>query len=185
MCGGYKMRLNIPGADFFVVENFMPRQQDVFNWILANEDWQQYTHNGYKAPRLNKQYGKGYTYSGVSTKDSEMPAHYQRIIDRVAEATGFIGNQLLLNSYDTWGSIGLHSDSEKELGYNPTVVSLSLGSECIFTLVDNKTKAEYDIILKPNDLLVMGNMSQVLYRHQIKRGNIKGKRISLTFRQIK
>lgn len=178
------MRLNIPNADFFLIENFMPRQEEVFNWILTKEDWQQYSHYGNKAPRLNKQYGKSYSYSGVSAPETPMPPHYQRIIDKVAQATGFIGNQLLLNSYETWGSIGLHSDNEKELGYNPTVVSLSLGSECIFTLVNNKTKEEYDILLKPNDLLMMDDMSQINYKHQIKRGNIKGKRISLTFRQI-
>ncbi|WP_288980331.1 alpha-ketoglutarate-dependent dioxygenase AlkB [uncultured Flavobacterium sp.] len=179
------MKLNIPDADFFVVENFLPEPDKAFNWLIANEDWQQYTHNGYKAPRLNKQYGKAYSYSGVSTKDSEIPAHYQRLITTIANATGFTGNQILLNLYEANGSIGLHSDSEPELGYNPTIVSLSLGSDCIFTLVNNKTKAEYNVKLKANSLLVMGNMSQVLYRHQIKRGNIKGKRISLTFRQIK
>ncbi len=178
------MRLNIPGADFFVVENFLPEPDKAFNWLIANEDWQQYTHFGNKAPRLNKQYGKAYSYSGVSTKDSEIPAHYQRLITTIANATGFTGNQILLNLYEANGSIGLHSDSEPELGYNPTIVSLSLGSDCIFTLVNNKTKAEYNVKLKANSLLVMGNMSQVLYRHQIKRGNIEGKRISITFREI-
>lgn len=176
--------LNIPDADFGIIESFLPEPDKAFNWLIANEDWHQYTHNGYKAPRLNKQYGKGYTYSGVSTKDSEIPAHYQRLIDMVMKRTGFLGTQILLNLYEANGSIGLHSDSEPELGYNPTIVSLSLGSDCIFTLVNNKTKAEYNIELKANSLLIMGNMSQVLYRHQIKKGNIKGKRISITFREI-
>lgn len=178
------MKLNIPDADFFVHENFLLKPEEALNWIASNELWEQLYHNGYKAPRLNKGYGKGYTYSGHSMPDTPIPAHYQRLVDKIEKDLNIHMNQILLNYYRNGSdSIGLHSDNEKELGYNPTVVSLSLGDSRTFELVD-KDGAVYPIELKNNQLLVMGNMSQVLYRHRIRKQEGKGRRISITFRQV-
>lgn len=179
------MKLNIPDADFFVFENFLERPTEALNWIASNEDWEQLYHNGYKAPRLNKGYGKGYTYSGHSIPDTVIPAHYQRLITQLEKDWGIKSNQILLNYYRNGSdSIGLHSDDEKELGYNPTVVSLSLGDSRIFELVNKKTGLVYPIELGSNQLLVMGNMSQINYRHRIRKQEGKGRRISITFRRI-
>lgn len=179
------MKLNIPDADFFVFENFLLKPEEALTWIASNEPWEQLYHNGYKAPRLNKGYGKGYTYSGHSIPDTPIPAHYKRLITKLEKDWSIRSNQILLNYYrNGTDSIGLHADDEKELGYNPTVVSLSLGDSRTFELVNKKTGLIYPIELNNNQLLIMGNMSQVLYRHRIRKQEGKGRRISITFRQV-
>ena len=96
-------------------------------------------------------------------------------------------DSVLLNKYANGkDSIGFHSDDEPELGYNPRVIAISLGAERTFTLINKKTKQEHNIVLPHNSLIVMGNMSQVLYQHGIrKEPSCHSERISITYRHHK
>ena len=82
--------------------------------------------------------------------------------------------------------IGWHSDNEPELGYEPTIASLSLGAERRFKFrlrEDHDVKEE--IILPSGSLVVMSGPCQQLWDHEIpKELKIKTPRINLTFRRV-
>jgi alkylated DNA repair dioxygenase AlkB len=83
-------------------------------------------------------------------------------------------------------SNGWHADNEKELGENPTIASLSFGTERAFHLQHNTEKTlKHKIILEHGSLLVMKGTTQHYWKHQIPKTAKKiGNRINLTFRNI-
>lgn len=92
----------------------------------------------------------------------------------------FILFSLYRNEQD---SISFHSDDEKFLGENPTIASLSVGSDRLFSLKENQSKSRQDFILSHGDLFVMKNNCQKDYMHSVpKQKDPIGPRISLTFR---
>jgi alkylated DNA repair dioxygenase AlkB len=96
-------------------------------------------------------------------------------------------NSVLLNLYrDGSDKVGWHSDNEPELGYEPTIASLSLGAERRFKFrlrEDHDVKEE--IILPSGSLVVMSGPCQQLWDHEIpKELKIKTPRINLTFRRV-
>ncbi len=179
--------LNIPNANFGIVRNLL---SDAHLQVLMSQlhslPWQGFRN----APRTNVAFGKTYTYSGVTHPATDIPAFLQEIAVIASNAIGFPADywdSVLLNKYaDGKQSIGFHQDNEPELGYNPRVIAISLGAERTFTLINKKTKQEHNIVLPHNSLIVMGNMSQVLYQHGIRKDpHCHSQRISITYRHHK
>lgn len=179
--------LNIPNANFGIVHNLLS-EQHIAKLMpkLHSLDWQSFS----RFPRTNVAFGKGYTYSGVTHPATEIPQFLKDISVIASNAIGFpqdYWDSVLLNKYANGkDSIGFHQDNEPELGYNPRVIALSLGAERTFTLINKKTKQEHNIVLPHNSLIVMGDMSQVLYQHGIrKEPSCHSERISITYRHHK
>jgi alkylated DNA repair dioxygenase AlkB len=131
--------------------------------------------------------GAVYTYSGRSNEPAPWPAVLQTLRARVSERAGEAFNCVLGNLYrDGNDSMGLHSDAERELGENPVIGSLSLGSARRFQLRHRKLReAKLDIDLPPGSLLVMRGTTQHCYRHGVpKQPSVLEPRINLTFRRI-
>ncbi len=105
-------------------------------------------------------------------------------VETIAE-TNF--TSVLLNYYrDGKDSNGWHADNEKELGKNPTIASISLGSERVFQLKHNTDSSlKQNILLEHGSLLLMKGSTQHCWKHQIPKTSkpIAG-RINLTFRVI-
>lgn len=179
--------LNIPNANFGIVHNLLSDEQlQLLTPQLYSLPWQQFRN----APRTNVAFGKGYTYSGVTHPATEIPTFLKELSILCSDAVEFpldYWDSVLLNKYANGkDSIGFHSDDEPELGYNPRVIAISLGAERTFTLINKKTKQEHNIVLPHNSLIVMGNMSQVLYQHGIrKEPSCHSERISITYRHHK
>ena len=56
--------------------------------------------------------------------------------DQIEKHTGFNFNSVLANWYrDGQDSNGWHADNEKELGVNPIIASVTLGTERVFQMV--------------------------------------------------
>lgn len=181
----------INDAFFGVIDNFIENPNELYSWILNNTEWEQFTlGNGAKSPRLNKSYGKGYNYSGKVNAEVPMPQYLVDIANRISNQTGFpqnYWNQVLLNYYrDGKDSIGAHSDSEKSLGSNPRVCSISLGATRTFLLhPKNDKNSHHSVELHNGQLFLMGKDSQLKYLHSIpKEPHIKDGRISITFRHV-
>ena len=83
--------------------------------------------------------------------------------------------------------MGWHSDDEPELGRDPCIASLSLGSERRF-LLRHKTQSNlptYEYLLGDGDLLIMDGETQHHWKHQIpKTRRPVGPRINITFRYV-
>lgn len=127
-----------------------------------------------------------YRYSGLSHQPLpwhpallDIKSQIEAVCDR--RFNSVLGN-LYRNGQD---SMGWHSDSEKELGKNPFIASLSLGDERLFKICHKKTQKIQDINLADGDLLMMGGEFQHHYRHCLpKTRQLKSARINLTFRKI-
>lgn len=105
----------------------------------------------------------------------------------INELLGTNFNACLLNHYpaNTYSSIAVHSDNERELGCNPIVVSVSLGADCKFIFRNKKDKSDtVSVDLKDGSVFLMGDKCQLNYWHFINRTFFTSDRISLTFREF-
>ena len=93
-------------------------------------------------------------------------------------------NHVILNRYpDGSYYIGPHADNEPELGQDPLIAALSLGSSRKFILTSKKKRTyTKKITLTHGSLIVMGGRFQHRWRHEIpKQPSVTDERINLTF----
>lgn len=129
-----------------------------------------------------------YTYSGVRHEPSPLTPEVAALRARLVDALNLPFNGVLCNLYrDGRDAMGMHSDSEPELGPDPVVASLSLGAVRRFVLRPRRGGARggLDLALPSGSLLVMRGSTQRLYRHGIPRTRAPvGPRVNLTFRVV-
>lgn len=164
-----------------------------FDEIIESIDFQQHEikifGKVFLTPRLESFHAmenKFYTYSGNKLPSKPFNSLLEKLLKKVETATSSRFNCVLINLYrDGSDSNGWHADNEKELGANPVIASLSLGSTRRFDLRHTSTPEKYSINLNSGDLLWMGKNIQNYYKHQIaKTKKVSGPRINLTFRFI-
>lgn len=130
----------------------------------------------------------GYRYSGQTLEPRPFTPALVDVRERLRRRTGIPFNHVLLNRYrDGRDSIGLHADDEPELGPDPVVATVSLGTTRRFVLKSRRKSVpgggRFD--LEHGSLLVMGGTSQRHYVHGVPRQpEVKDERISLTFRWL-
>src|SRR5262245_43200170 len=171
---------------------FFPKDQAdaLFEALRQNIAWKQEQGRfGRSFPRLTALYadaGVTYTYSGVTYPSLVWSPELDAIRRRVVEAAGAPFNSVLLNYYrGGQDSSGFHADDERELGVNPIVPSVSLGSERRFVLRHKKSKERIEYVLRHGSLLVMGGTLQHHWHHAIPKTAAEvGERINLTFRNL-
>jgi alkylated DNA repair dioxygenase AlkB len=171
-----------------------PRALAVFEELLESVAWQEEEYTIYgravKAPRLMHWYGDpeaSYTYSGVLHKPSPWLPLLTDLKTRIEAACECEFNSVLVNRYRNGSdSMGWHSDAEAELGPDPCIASLSLGTERLFKIRHKKTKVVHDIVLPSGSLLIMSDSFQAHWQHSVpKTRRSIGERINLTFRLVK
>jgi alkylated DNA repair dioxygenase AlkB len=179
---------------------FLPSdlQDDAVNFCQNSVPW--HTRVGTRGriePRQVAFYGPStYSYSGseVVSAGTSIPHPLSHIKDLVESSTGMRFNSILLNRYASGhDSIGFHADDEVELGINPDIATLSLGSVRTF-LVKSKPDVPEDILpggpffgsidLVPGSLFTMCGGTQQHFLHSIPKSASAGIRFSLTFRFI-
>lgn len=133
--------------------------------------------------------GAAYSYSNNLLKPNGWTANLIELKQKIEEVSWpdkF--NSVLLNWYRNGEDhMGWHSDDEKELGKNPTIASLNLGTSRKFVLRRKANHQEkIEIILHDGDLLIMRGETQHFWQHYLpKQKKVKGNRFNLTFREIK
>ncbi len=95
-------------------------------------------------------------------------------------------NSVLCNYYkDGNDYIGWHQDNEKDLGSNPIIASISLGTERKFLIRHSQTKQIKEFILSDGDLFIMFDDCQKNWQHSLpKCPKNHSPRINLTYRKI-
>jgi alkylated DNA repair dioxygenase AlkB len=141
-----------------------------------------------------------YRYSNVVHEPLPSGPTLAALRARVSELTGVPFNGVLCNLYrDGDDAMGMHSDSEPELGPEPVIASLSLGAERKFVLRAKKPAAArgsareqerdvsaLDLTLTDGSLLVMRGSTQREFKHGIPRQHgLTTARMNLTFRWIR
>lgn len=141
-------------------------------------------------PRLTAYYadeGVTYRYSGVAHEAQVWPDYLLELRRRIEDAAQSRFNSLLLNYYrDGNDSIGYHADDEPELGINPIIASLSLGTARTFHLRHLHSRERQSFQLPHGSLLVMAGTTQHHWQHALpKTATQVGERINLTLREIR
>lgn len=140
-------------------------------------------------PRLQAWYGdKLYKYSGLMMTPLPWTEELLMIKKRIEEASGIEFNSALVNLYrDGKDSMGWHRDNEKELGKDPVIASVSLGSERTFHLRHKENKSlKHGLRLQHGSLLLMKGSTQHFWEHSIPKTKEEiGPRINLTFRMLR
>lgn len=182
--------LEIPDATVFLMD--FPCGES-FDILREETPWNQRIMTLYgkrvRQPRLTAWYGDpdcAYRYSGLRNIPLEWTPHMALLRDRLIDTLGFPFNSCLLNLYrDGQDSIAPHSDNEPELGPQPVIASLSLGSER--TLVfrhRERLHADVSIALKDQEVLIMMEDTQKNWLHSVPKCKSAGERMNLTFRRI-
>lgn len=130
-----------------------------------------------------------YTYSGVRHESAPWHPIVAALRSEIAATLGgepSMFNSCLANLYRGGAdSVAWHSDDEPELGPEPLIASLSLGSTRAFKIRNRASRETTTIWLEHGDLLVMSGRAQLDYEHAVpKTAREVGPRINLTFRKI-
>ena len=188
--------LQLPDADIVYFPSFFSSEvaSDLYLDLLREIPWQQDNikvfGKEHVQPRLTALFGndaKPYSYSNITMQPKPWNLLLQKIKYHVESVAEINFTTVLLNYYrDGKDSNGWHADNEKELGLNPTIASVSLGSERMFQLKHNTDRSlRQNILLENGSLLIMKGATQHHWKHQIpKTSKPIGGRINLTFRVI-
>jgi alkylated DNA repair dioxygenase AlkB len=130
--------------------------------------------------------GTAYTYSGRRNEPAAIVAPLAPLFARLTDELGLTFNAVLANLYrDGNDGMGMHSDSEPELGPEPVIASLSLGAPRRFRLEQRATRHKLDLTLPNGSLLLMLGSTQRHYRHGVpKQRSLREPRLNLTFRRV-
>ena len=191
-----KRNIKLPDAELVYIPNFLSDKiaLEYFDTLKKDTSWQEddITIFGktYKQPRLTALYGeskKPYSYSNITMQPVQLTKTLSKLKMLVEKEANVKFSSVLLNLYRNGNdSNGWHADNEKELGTNPIIASLSLGTDRIFQFKHRRIKSEkHKIVLENGSLLIMSGKMQHNWLHQIpKTKKTIGERINLTFRRI-
>lgn len=189
----------IPGAEIYFEKSFLPVDEatSLFDTLLTRCAWERHKASfNYAVPRDEAYYGDPsttYTYSRRVYKPLAWIPELLSLKARVEAATPPEArsnlskpsyNAVLCNLYRNGNdSVGLHADSEPEMG--PVIASLSLGVERLFRLKAKNGNLAFAERLPHGSLLIMAGQTQRNFKHEVpKEPNITQPRINLTFRRI-
>lgn len=151
-------------------------------------------------PDLKRQvqhYGYRYDYRARRIDHSmhigDLPTWSERLALRLHKDGFFrvVPDQLIINEYQPGQGITDHVDCEPCFG--DTIVSLSLGSQCIMNLTDRKTNKRIPLLLEPRSIVVLKDASRYDWMHGIPHRKTdtfkevkypRTRRISLTYRKV-
>ena len=130
--------------------------------------------------------GCDYKYSGKKLNRQNWTTDLIMIREKIYKELNIDFNSVLVNYYrDGKDSMGWHSDDEKELGPNPTIASISLGSERDLVFRNKINKEVLPIPQTHGCLILIDGKTQKNWQHAIKKTRkVIGPRINLTFRNI-
>ena len=177
--------------------NFLSEKERLpaFGQLRDLTPWEQHVvrlfGRSHPAPRLSAWYGDPgatYSYSGLKLSPQPWTPLLDQLRQRISTLVSMPFNSALLNYYRHGADgMGWHSDDEPELGRDPCIASLSLGSERRF-LLRHKTQSNLptsQYLLGNGDLLIMQGKTQHYWKHQIpKTRRPVGARINITFRYV-
>ena len=178
-----------------VEDNFFnSNESDEFlNKLIKNLSWESMMIKMFgkdlKIPRLQCWIGDegcDYKYSSKKLNRHDWNEELAFIRNKILKELKIDFNSVLANYYrDGKDSMGWHSDNEKELGPNPTIASISFGSERNLYFRNKITRETISIPQAHGCLIMIDGKTQKNWEHSIKKTQkIIGPRINLTFRNI-
>lgn len=168
------------------------RCSSLLNRLLQDTEWQSdYVAFGRRIdiPRMQAWYadpGIHYRYASNQLHTRDWSPLLLDIRLHVEKLTGHHFNSVLLTCYRNGDDhVGWHADNETELGDQPVIASLSLGSRRHFHFRRNDGQDEGSIELHPGDLILMQPEFQQQWQHAVLAAtDVQQARLNLTFRQV-
>jgi alkylated DNA repair dioxygenase AlkB len=131
----------------------------------------------------------GYRYSGQTLEPRPFTPATRGLLARTSERTGVPFNHILANRYRSGDDrMGLHADDEPELGEDPVVAIVSLGTSrrLVVRLRRKDVRQRHDLDLGHGSFLMMGGTCQRHYVYGVPRQpGLQSERISLTFCRLR
>lgn len=182
--------LEIPGLNYIVDYITVEEQNHLLNTIDLQE-WstklnRRVQHYGYRYEEKNGAFTSS-SYLGA------LPDWLTSIANRLYTdgLTPKVPDQVIINEYEPGQGITSHLDCVPCFGN--TIITLSLGSECVMEFTHSQTKEKAPILLSPGSALVMQKAARYVWQHGItarKKDKYKGRelvrnrRVSVTFREV-
>jgi len=188
--------LTMAGADVIYHPNLLSTDegnellQKLMNTVTWRQDQITVYGKTHPQPRLTALFANNdipYSYSNIKMQPKPFTKELFALKEKVKQYTNTKFTTCLLNYYrDGQDSNGWHADDEKELGKNPVIASISLGTDRWFHFKHRTDKnLKYKILLQHGSLLLMQGKTQENWLHQIpKSKKINTPRINITFRTI-
>ena len=171
--------------------------QEMYEALLTELDFkaERYIFSGVEVlskRRVSYHSEHAYAYSNQSYSAKAWTPTLTLLRQIILEKTGHDFNAVLCNFYENGqAAMGWHSDSEKELGSDPVIASLSFGQKRTFAFRPRRTFAEKnpkkvcEYFLGDGDLLVMEKGTQPFFEHALLTDkSATAARMNLTFRKI-
>jgi alkylated DNA repair dioxygenase AlkB len=186
---------DIPKPDIVWLPDWLdaPTASDTLATLLDEITWQQDSMNTPAGkipfPRLTAWQGDPdavYVYSGIRNIPKPWTPTVLLLKTKAEAAAQTAFNSVLINRYRTGiDSMGWHADKERELGPQPVIASVSLGTTRTFEFRHTKTRQTHAIQLTHGSLLIMQGRTQLDWAHRVpKEPEARGERINLTFRYV-
>ncbi|MBO69171.1 MAG: alpha-ketoglutarate-dependent dioxygenase AlkB [Acidiferrobacteraceae bacterium] len=185
------------GADIEYVPRFLSREEadELTETLKLKVPWRQpkvrIFGSLYPCPRLAASYGDQraiYQYSGVTNYPLMWLTELSELRCRIENYTEDSFNSVLVNCYRTGlDSMGWHRDNEPELGIDPVIASITLGSSRRFVMRHCKRRdvSRLEVSLENGSLLIMRGQTQSLWQHTVPKTRMTtGLRLNLTFRNV-
>lgn len=171
--------------------------QDLYEKLLAEIEFkaESYVFNGVEVlskRRVSYHSEHAYAYSNQAYAGKDWTPTLTLLRQMILEKTGHEFNAVLCNFYENGqAAMGWHSDSERELGPDPVIASVSFGQKRKFafrprrTFADKNPKKVCEYLLGQGDLLVMEKGTQPAFEHALlAEKSATEPRMNLTFRKI-
>jgi len=186
---------DIPKPDIVWLPDWLdaPTASDTLAALLDEITWQQDSMNTPAGkipfPRLTGWQGDPgavYVYSGIRNVPKPWTPTVLLLKTKAEAAAQTAFNSVLINRYRTgMDSMGWHADKERELGLEPVIASVSLGTTRTFDFRHAKTRQTHTLQLTHGSLLIMQGRTQLDWAHRVpKEPEARGERINLTFRYV-
>jgi len=186
---------DIPKPDIVWLPDWLdaPSASDTLAALLDEITWQQDSMNTPAGkipfPRLTAWQGDPgavYVYSGIRNVPKPWTPTVLLLKSKAEAAAQTAFNSVLINRYRTgMDSMGWHADKERELGPEPVIASVSLGTTRTFDFRHTKTRQIHTLQLTHGSLLIMRGRTQLDWVHRVpKEPEARGERINLTFRYV-
>jgi alkylated DNA repair dioxygenase AlkB len=186
---------DIPKPDIVWLPDWLdlPSASDTLATLLDEITWQQDSMNTPAGkipfPRLTAWQGDPgavYVYSGIRNVPKPWTPTVLLLKTKAEAAAQTAFNSVLINRYRTgMDSMGWHADKERELGPQPVIASVSLGTTRTFEFRHTKTRQTHTLQLTHGSLLIMRGRTQLDWAHRVpKEPEARGERINLTFRYV-
>jgi len=143
----------------------------------------------FETPRWHRTYEKDYTFTGMAEdKQDVTPAKFKEFLTQCQNLISPNFNSILVNWYNPTDYISMHSDDEKNIDQNESIITYTIcesDEKRKFVMQNKKTSEKHEFYLGDGNIFIMAGECQKTHKHGLPRSKkYKSRRISITVRAL-